>query len=202
MAAMAEMHTARVPRLWSESINTHRQMVRDAVLDAVAGIAERDGLLALTMSRIAEASGIGRATLYKYFPDIAAVVTAWHERQIEHHVATLGELAAAPADAASRLEAVLEGYAMSAYHGGHQHTPELAVLLHADARISRAHDRVHELLRQLIVDSSRDGQVRDDVDPGELAAFALHALSAAGTLRSRPAVKRLVRLTMTALRHR
>lgn len=34
----------------------------------------------MTMSRIAEEIGIGRATLYKYFPDVEAILLAWHER--------------------------------------------------------------------------------------------------------------------------
>jgi AcrR family transcriptional regulator len=39
------------------------------------------------MSQIAaEASGIGRATLYKYFPDVESILRAWHERQVGAHL--------------------------------------------------------------------------------------------------------------------
>ncbi|WP_376776163.1 TetR/AcrR family transcriptional regulator [Nonomuraea jabiensis] len=34
------------------------------------------------MTRIAEKVGIGRATLYKYFPDVEAILTAYHERNV------------------------------------------------------------------------------------------------------------------------
>jgi AcrR family transcriptional regulator len=37
------------------------------------------------MSQIAAETGIGRATLYKYFPDVEAILVAWHERQVAEH---------------------------------------------------------------------------------------------------------------------
>ena len=41
---------------------------------------------------------------------------------------------------------------------------------------------------------------RYHIDPGELAAYCLHALAAAGSLPSEPAVRRLLAVTMTGLR--
>jgi AcrR family transcriptional regulator len=67
-----------VPKLWTETVETHRQEVREAILDATASLVQSRGLLAVTMSDIAEATGIGRATLYKYFPDVETILSAWH----------------------------------------------------------------------------------------------------------------------------
>jgi AcrR family transcriptional regulator len=61
-------------------------------LDTTAALVHEHGLAAVTMSQIAAATGIGRATLYKYFPDVEAILVAWHERQITRH---LRQLAAA-----------------------------------------------------------------------------------------------------------
>jgi AcrR family transcriptional regulator len=52
--------------------------VREAILDATGELVLSRGLLAVTMSDIAEATGIGRATLYKYFPGVEAILNAWH----------------------------------------------------------------------------------------------------------------------------
>ena len=52
--------------------------MREAILDATGELVLSRGLLAVTMSDIAEATGIGRATLYKYFPDVEAILNAWH----------------------------------------------------------------------------------------------------------------------------
>jgi AcrR family transcriptional regulator len=59
--------------------------VRDATLDTTAALVAEHGLASVTMSQIAEQTGIGRATLYKYFPDVEAILVAWHERQIAGH---------------------------------------------------------------------------------------------------------------------
>ncbi|TJV36742.1 MAG: helix-turn-helix transcriptional regulator, partial [Mesorhizobium sp.] len=55
-----------MPKLWNETIDAHRRAVRDACLDTTAALVAEHGLLSVTMSKIAEETGIGRATLYKY----------------------------------------------------------------------------------------------------------------------------------------
>ncbi len=59
-----------MPKLWTETIEEHRRAVHDATLDTTAALVREHGLAAVTMSQIAAAAGIGRATLYKYFPDV------------------------------------------------------------------------------------------------------------------------------------
>jgi AcrR family transcriptional regulator len=100
-----------VPRLWNETIEAHRHAVRDATLDTTAALVAEHGLLSVTMSQIAERTGIGRATLYKYFPDVEAILLAWHERQISGHLAQLAEVRDQATDPAGPLYAVLEAYA-------------------------------------------------------------------------------------------
>src|SRR5215204_726397 len=100
-----------VPKLWTETIETHRREVREAILDTTAALVAEHGLLGVTMSQIAEETGIGRATLYKYFPDVEAILLAWHDRQITAHLAQLTEIRDQGGDAGERLEAVLEAYA-------------------------------------------------------------------------------------------
>src|SRR5215218_3581961 len=100
-----------VPKLWNETIEEHRRAVREATLDTTAALAAEHGLRSVTMSQIAEQTGIGRATLYKYFPDVEAILVAWHERQITAHLVQLAELRDQAGDADQRLQAVLEAYA-------------------------------------------------------------------------------------------
>ena len=38
------------------------------------------------MSHIAERAGIGRPTLYKYFPDVEAILLAWHQQHVEEQL--------------------------------------------------------------------------------------------------------------------
>ena len=81
-----------MPKLWTETIEEHRRAVRDAALDTTAALVAERGLAAVTMSQIAAATGIGRATLYKYFPDVEAILAAWHERQVAQHLGQLAEV--------------------------------------------------------------------------------------------------------------
>ena len=71
--------------MWTDTIEAHRAAVRDAALDAAGELIAAHGLTGVTMSRLAATTGIGRATLYKYFPDVDAVLHAWHDRQVEQH---------------------------------------------------------------------------------------------------------------------
>jgi AcrR family transcriptional regulator len=185
-----------VPRLWNETIEGHRRAVHDAVLDATAALVAEHGLAAVTMSQIALATGIGRATLYKYFPDVEAIMIAWHERQITAHLHQLTEARDRTDSPGERLRTVLRTYAtLSTAHNGH----ELAGLLHRGAHIHRAQQHLHTFVTELLADAAAAGDIRADVTPGELATYCLHALSAAGRLPSAAAVDRLLTVTLAGL---
>ena len=195
-----EAYTSGVPKLWTETIETHRREVHDAILATTAALVAEHGLLAVTMSQIAEQTGIGRATLYKYFPDVEAILLAWHDRQIAAHLAYLSEVRDQAADAGERLEAVLEAYALVSRDSRGHHDNEFAALLHRDEQVARAQHQVHGMFRDLLAEAAKSGDVRDDVTPDELASFCLHALAGAGSRRSKVAVRRLVTVTLAGLR--
>lgn len=186
-----------MPRLWNETIEAHRREVRDAILDTTAGLAVERGLASVTMSQIAADTGIGRATLYKYFADVEAILVAWHERQIAGHLDHLIEVRDSAGSPADRLEAVLDAYAVISQQ---QHGTELAALLHRGPHLARAQHQLHGFVRDLVSEAVAAGEIRDDVPPGELASYCIHALAAAGSMPSRAAVQRLVLVTLSGLR--
>ncbi len=191
-----------MPKLWNETIEAHRRAVRDAILDTTAALVAEHGLRSVTMSQIAEKTGIGRATLYKYFSDVEAILLAWHERQITGHLEYLAEVRDQAGDAGERLEAVLEAYALISHERfSHEHPgPELATLLHRGVHVARAQQQLCEMIRDLLAEAARTGEVRDDVAPEELAIYCLHALAAASSLPTKAAVHRLVTVTLAGLR--
>jgi AcrR family transcriptional regulator len=193
-----------VPKLWTETIEGHRREVREAILDAAWTLVTAHGLLSVTMSQIAQEAGIGRATLYKYFPDVETVLHAWHDRQVSRHLTELAAVRDQTAGVSGRLEAVLQGYALIS-HRRARHDSELAAMLHsshAGEHGAHARERLHLLVRDLISDGVRDGDLRDDVSADELATYCLHALQAAGALPSEAAVRRLVAVTLAGLHRR
>lgn len=189
-----------MPRLWNETIEAHRREVREAILDTTVGLVAEHGLLSVTMSQIAEETGIGRATLYKYFADVEAILLAWHQRQIEGHLGYLAQVRDQEGNAGNRLAAVLEAYALISHESHGHRDSDLVALLHRDEQVGRAEQQLRNMIRGLLAEGAKTGDIRDDVAPGELASYCLHALTAAGSLPSKAAVRRLVEVTLAGLR--
>ena len=192
------LYTRLVPKLWSETIETHRREVRDAILETAVGLVTEQGLHAVTMSHIAEQTGIGRATLYKYFPDAEAILMAWHDRQVTGHLELLVEVRDRAGDVGERLEAVLEAFALTTFE--RPHGTEVAAFVHRGEHLAAAERQLIALITNLLTEAANAGDVRDDVVPDELARYCLNALAAASGLPSKAAVRRLVAVTIAGLR--
>jgi AcrR family transcriptional regulator len=188
-----------MPKLWTDTIEEHRQQVRTAILTTTAKLIDEQGLLSVTMSAIAERTGIGRATLYKYFPDVEAILLAWHQQQIGGHLEDLTHLAHEPGSPSDHLTAVLEAYAQMAHQTHGRHDSDLAAFLHRGHHLAHGQRALHQLVRDLLDEAARAGQVRTDIPPDELATYCLHALNAAASADSGAAVQRLVALTRASL---
>ena len=191
------MYPYSVPRLWTDTMDAHRKAVRDATLDATATLVAEEGLASVTMSQIAERTGIGRATLYKYFPDVESILAAWLDRHIARHLDHLAQVRDQADGPAGRLRAVLEAYALITHE--RPHGTELAVRLHRGDHITEAEQRLRGLIEDLLAEAARSGDVRADIPPGELAGYCLSALAEAGSLPSTAAVRRLVTVTLAGL---
>ncbi len=185
-----------VPKLWNQTIDSHRRAVRDAILDTTARLVEKLGLRGVTMSEIAKGSGIGRATLYKYFASVEEMLVAWHERQVGAHFERLVGIASGPGRADERLRTVLQAYAGMNHD---QLGTELSVLLHQGHHVARTRQHLDELLRDLLEQGVKARIFRNDVPPAELASYCLHALGAAASTPSPKAVARLIEMILSGL---
>jgi AcrR family transcriptional regulator len=187
-----------MPRLWKKTIASHREEVESAILDAAAALATRKGLKAVTMREIAQRAGIGRATLYKYFDDVPSLLLAWHRKMIDLHFAELRRIASEGTSPVGSLRRVLSAFGqMSSKH----RDSELAAMLHQGRHMRVAHRKLHELVRSLLDDAAKAGEIRRDIRPDELADFCLHALTASAAMPSSHALQRLVTVVMSGLQH-
>ena len=189
-----------MPKLWNQTIEAHRAAVHAAILDTTAALVAEYGLLSVTMSQVAEATGIGRATLYKYFSDVEAILLAWHQRQITAHLKYLADVRDRISDAGGRLGAVLEAYAFLSQESHGHHDSELAAFLHGDDQLAQPQKQLHRMICDLVTEGAEAGQLRSDVAADELANYCLHALTAASGMRSKAAVRRLVTVILAGLR--
>ena len=186
-----------MPKLWNDTVEQHRRTVHEAILDATAALVSENGLTAVTMSAIAERTGIGRATLYKYFPDVESILWAWHDRQVARHLEELTDARDHNLDPRTRLQTVLTAYALGQQQS---HDSKISAMLHQGEQGQRAHQRLRAFVRELIAQGAATGDLRSDVPADELTDYCLHALGAAATLPSQAAAHRLVNVTTAGLR--
>jgi AcrR family transcriptional regulator len=155
------------------------------------------GLTAVSMSSVAQEAGIGRATLYKYFDGIEAILLAWHQRQVSSHLQELKAAVHGNDDPWERLTAVLSAYAhMLRYSGG----DDVAAALHQSEHVAHAQQHLSAIFKTVLGEAADAGVVRTDITVAELSGYCLAALSAARTTRSKAAADRVAELTFAAVR--
>ena len=64
----------------------------EAILDGAIQVLEREGSLALTTTRIAQAAGVSVGTLYQYFPHRKSILDALQEREFQRTLAVMQEV--------------------------------------------------------------------------------------------------------------
>ncbi|MEO5807020.1 TetR/AcrR family transcriptional regulator [Devosia sp.] len=128
-------------------------------------------------SELAIAAGISRATLYKYFADVTAAIAAWHERQVEQHLAQLETARALAPDPMTALRNVLTLYSTLQTNG---HGSGAPAFLHHSSNMATAHHRLLHLVRECIAAAAAAGGVRTDYSAVELTQFCLKAAAGDG----------------------
>jgi AcrR family transcriptional regulator len=165
MSAQQHAHAGDHGGAWDHTLSEHRQRQAEHIVAAAMGIIARDGVAALTMSAVAEEAGISRQTLYKYFPDVDAVLVGM-TRLSEAVEWDLAERAERAEDATAGLLLFVEA-SLAAATAGHPSPAALASTLPPEARASlQAHvDRVESLVVRLMRRGLEDGSFRSDLDP-------------------------------------
>lgn len=170
------------------------------MITATTALVADHGLRGVTMSRIAVEAGIGRATLYKYFPDVETILSEWHQDQVAGHLTQLRAIKSQAGTARDRLAKVLEGFAhMSRAASHHGAASDLVASLHAGDRLSKPETELRELLTGLIEEGVEAGELRDDVPPTELALYCLNAAAGARYAETQAAVRRMLDVALTGL---
>jgi AcrR family transcriptional regulator len=159
------------------------ERTRVAVLDAAVAMASVDGLEAMSLARLADATGVSKSGLFAHWPDKETLQLA----VVAHAVRQWTERIAAPALAAPRgvrrlwalHECRLAFYAASELPGGCFFAatgPEF------DDREGPVRDAIaaaiggwHDLIRTVAAQAVELGELRGDVDVGQLT-FEIHAI--------------------------
>lgn len=188
-----------MPRNWTDTVDAHRVEVRSAILNSAWELVGADGLFAVTMSRIAEASGISRATLYKYFPNVESILTAYHLQHVEAHVGHLQALADEPGQPLERLNALATAWMEICRRRFEHGSGDLSSLLHREPAVAQAEERVRELFRSVLDRARTSRDIRADIPVADLADYCIRALAAASSTASAATRATLVEMTISGL---
>ena len=180
---------------WDRAVDEHRAAQREAIAAAAWALAQEHGPFAVTMSQVAEAAGVSRPTLYKYFPDVESMLTAHHRKHVVTHVAELEGIVSGAGGAGERLERLLVAYAEICHHRARHGSQEVYRLVHSPFELDAAESQMVDLFARAVREAGRG---RDDLAPEELAIYAVRALAAAADV-PRSKVSAVARLVLEAL---
>lgn len=164
---------------WNQAKLDHRARQSATIAEAAFRLLLEHGASALNMAAIATAAGVSRQTLYRYYPDIDAVLVgiaeliASHDSQLEAHVRS-------QPDPAAQLGALIQMVTQAAGHDGPGVT-ELRASLPPAARdvLARHEQRVTHLLAQILQDGMDRSVFRADLEPANDAPLILGLAAAA-----------------------
>jgi len=175
--------TVGVPAAWNDTVADHRDRQRQLIIDTTMSLVGERGLSDVSMVQVAKQAGIGRATLYKYFPGVEEIVAEHvlqtvqqHHRSLEEAIAELDD----PIDSIRASLTILLDYFASAQHRSASTSvnPEhFSPGVGTDVRAAFA--RVHELLTRLVRDAQQAQRLRPELDP-DFTAQLLYQMLAAG----------------------
>lgn len=135
---------------------------RDALIAAAAQYFTTHGY-GVPLETIAAAAGVGRATLYRNFPDRAALALAIFSRGADRFEAMLDPALPIAATIEQLVRAGAESLALFA---------RIAAELHLDCanigRFQELRDRLERILAPIVVAAQARGEVADDISPRDL----------------------------------
>ena len=158
---------------WDSVTAGYRDRQREGILVAALHLLAEHGSGGMSMSSLANAAGISRATLYRYFSDLDSVLLGIAE-MLGQHDEDLATAVEAESGARQQLRYVV-GVLVQA-HAGHDLSAEtIAGALPPAARglLDEHERRTHRLVQGILERGRQSGELRDDIDPEADASLVI-----------------------------
>lgn len=141
------------------------ESTRDDVLDAVERLLGRYGYGKMSIADVAAEAGIGKGTVYLFFPSKEELVLSAIDRIAERLHAEMQDIAVGPGNVIRRLRRCLLVRVLARFDGAQTHTPSLDELLAAlrPTLLGRRQGHFQREARIL------EGLLRDGLHRGELS---------------------------------
>lgn len=168
--------------LWSTSVSEHRARQAGEIAAVALRLVTDQGMVALTMSAIAESAGISRQTLYRYYPDVGSVLTAAVRMSTEAET-EVERLIAEAGSPSERLDAFMK-LVFDAAVAGHPSPEQLEGSLPPEARaeVTRHTRHFEDLLAGILDEGVADGSFTQEIDPSADARIINRFIQAAYSL--------------------
>lgn len=153
------------PAAWSATLAEHKQRQLLHIGRVAADLVTRDGVTAVSMSKLAQAAGISRATLYNYVPDVPTAIRLYLTAQSDaFHTHVAAAVAQEPGPEAQLCRYIRE---QVAYVAGADHRAAVA-LAEAGAALTGPNctpgprHTVPTVLQRILEAGAADGVFRAD----------------------------------------
>ena len=150
---------------WAELTEAYRTGQRESIAHTAMALLIEGGGAGLSMSALAQAAGISRPTLYRYYPDMESVLVGIAGLFSQHDESFAAEIMA-EADPRQQLRAFIDAVTDPAAHG-HLSAIELEAALPPEGRkLLHAHeDRARGLLADILRRGIQAGVFSSDLNP-------------------------------------
>ncbi|TKK78655.1 TetR/AcrR family transcriptional regulator [Herbidospora galbida] len=165
-----------MPRISAATIGEHRAQTQEKILEAIARLARRQGIDAISMTELAAEAGITRTVLYNYFPDKTALLLAFTERVTHYFVESYARDLPADASPSVRLRAFVRLQLTGLVAHPHPGAADLSATLGPDAyqRLAAHVAPMQAILREIIQTGVDSGEFRtSDVEAAARAVLAV-----------------------------
>ncbi len=160
-----------MPSIWGTSLEEHRALVLERLLDAFAELVREHGVEGTTLAAVAERAGLARSAVYNHVRDKHDLVLAHTERGLQK----AAEQLRASHDVQLPADRRLDHFVRTAFHSWIAEPGSSADLLPQLDAAQRARLFAHlapmvEMLRSIVEDGIADGTFRTG-PPERLAGF-------------------------------
>lgn len=177
---------------WDDTLDQHRSRYRERIIDAAIDLVAEQGAAKSSMAALAQRAGVGRATVYKYFPSIEHALLAHVEREVKETSRRLESICEESSDSLLRLRGYID--TQLDLFAGQRHRLGWSTIDQADlsaaAMLSfREHiEKLETPLVEILNGGMAHGTFRPDMDPELHARMIIKVL---GSLREDIILERL-----------
>jgi AcrR family transcriptional regulator len=154
----------------------------DRIIDATLRLIAREGLGAVTMSRIAEAANVARQTLYNHYPDIDSIVAEAVGRHHRQGIEMLEASMSVVDDPRDGLEQLVRHVVSVGAHAHHDPGIHHGLSAHTRASLGAYDEALDRQIRAVLEDGRQAGVFRSDLTPEVDAVVIRHMLDGLAAL--------------------